>query len=42
MLCSQHVDVWDRNLGNESRDVSEAASHREKNAENDLPRNVEG
>ena len=31
-ICLQHVDVWSRDLGNESRGVSEAASHREENA----------
>ena len=40
--CSQCVGVWGRNLGNESRGVSEAASHREENAENDLCSDVEG
>ena len=40
-MCSQRVDVWGRNLCDESRSVSEAASHR-KNAENDLQSDVEG
>ena len=31
-----------RNLDDESRGVSEAASHREKNAENDMWSDVEG
>ena len=35
-VCSQHIDVWGRNMGNERRGVSEAASHREENGENDL------
>ena len=30
--CSQRVDVWGRDLGDESRGVSETASHREENA----------
>ena len=30
--CSQHVDIWGRDLGDESRGFSEAASHREENA----------
>ena len=38
----QHVDVWGRNLGDESRVVSEAVSHREENAENDLWSDNEG
>ena len=37
-MCSQRVDVWSRDLGNENRGVSEAASHRE---ENDLRSDVE-
>ena len=41
-VCSQHVDVGGRNLGDESRAVSEAVTHREKNAENDLWSDVEG
>ena len=40
-MCSQCVDVGGRNLGNESRGVSEAASHREENAENDLRSDIE-
>ena len=40
-MCSQHVDVWGRNLADGSRSVSEAVSHRERNAENDLS-DVEG
>ena len=40
-MCSPHVDVWDRDLGNESGGVSEAVSHRDKNAENDLWTDVE-
>ena len=40
-VCLQHVDVWGRNLVDESRDVSEAASHREENDENDLQSAVE-
>ena len=31
-MCSQCVDVWDRDLGGESRGVSEAARHTEENA----------
>ena len=31
-MCSQCVDVWGRDLGNESSGFSEAASHREENA----------
>ena len=27
-MCLQHVDVWGRNLSNESRGVLEAASHK--------------
>ena len=38
----QHADVWGKNLGDESSGVSEAASHREKNAEHDLWSDVEG
>ena len=41
-MCLQHVDVWGRNLGDESRDVSEIASHREENAETDLRSDSEG
>ena len=41
-MCLQHVDVWGRNLGDESRGISETASHREENAENDLCSDVEG
>ena len=41
-MCLQCVDVLGRNLGDESRDVSEAASHREENAENELWSDVEG
>ena len=41
-MCSQRVDVRGRDLSDESRGVSEAASHREENAENDLRSNVEG
>ena len=40
--CLQRVDVWDRDLGNESRGFSEAASHREENAWNDLWSDIEG
>ena len=35
------VDIWGINLGSESRGVSETASHREENAENDLQSDVE-
>ena len=28
-MRSQRADVWDRDLGDESRDVSEDVSHRE-------------
>ena len=31
-MCSQRVDIWGRDLGDESMDFSEAVSHREKNA----------
>ena len=41
-MCLQHVDVWSRDLSDESRGVSEAANHREENAENDLWIDVEG
>ena len=41
-MCSQGVDVWGRIVGNESRFISEAVNHREKNAENDLWSDVEG
>ena len=41
-MFSQHVNIWSRNLGDEIRGVSEAASHREENAENDLRSDVEG
>ena len=41
-MCSQHIDIWGRNLGDKSGGVSEAASHREENAENDLRSDVEG
>ena len=37
----QHVDLWGRNLGDESRGVSENVTHREKNAKNDLWSDVE-
>ena len=40
-MCSQCVDVWSRNLGDESMGVSQAASHREKNVENDLQSDIE-
>jgi len=33
--------LWGRNLGDESRGVSEAVSHREENAENDLRNDIE-
>ena len=39
-MCSQHVDICGRNLGDESRGVSEAVSHRQENAENDLRSDV--
>ena len=46
MLCIRHVFTaclhMDSNFGDVSRGVSEAASHREKNAENDLRSDVEG
>ena len=29
-MCSQRVDIWGRDLSNESMDFSEAASHREE------------
>ena len=35
-MCSQRVVVRGRDLGNESRGFSEAVSHREENAQNDL------
>ena len=38
-MCLQRVDVWGRDLGDENRGFSEAASHRE---ENDLRSDVEG
>ena len=41
-MCSQHVDIWGRNLGDETWGVSEAASYRVKNAENDLQSDIEG
>ena len=31
-MCLQCVDVWGRDLGDESRGFLEAASHREENA----------
>ena len=31
-MCSQHADVWGRDLGDESTGVSEAACYREENA----------
>ena len=34
--------LWGRNLVDESRGVSEAVSHREKNAENDLQSDIVG
>ena len=40
-MCSQRVDVWGRDLGDESKGFSEAVSHRE-NASNDLRSDVEG
>jgi len=36
------VDVWDRNLDSESKNVSEAVNHGVENAENDLWSDVEG
>ena len=41
-MCSQCVDVWGRNLGVKSGGVSEAVSHREENAENDMQSDIEG
>ena len=41
-MCLQHVDIWSRDLDDESRGISEAVSHREENAENDLWSAVEG
>ena len=41
-MCTQCVDIWGRNFGDESRGVSDVASHREKNAENDLQSDIEG
>ena len=41
-MCLQRVDVWSRDLVDESRGVSEAASHREENAKNDLRSDIEG
>ena len=41
-MCLQRVDVWGRDLGDESRGFSEAASHREENAYNDLRSDVNG
>ena len=41
-MCLQHVDVWGRDLGVESKAVSEAVSHREENAQNDLWSDNEG
>ena len=38
----QCVDVWGRNLDNESMAVSEAVSYRKKNVENDLWSDSEG
>ena len=35
-MCSQHIDVWGRNLGNKNRGVSDAE------IENDLRSDVEG
>ena len=35
-MCVQHVDIWSRNLGNESSGVSEAVSQRNENAEDGL------
>ena len=31
-MCLQHVDVWGKDFGNESRGFSEAMSHREESA----------
>ena len=42
MLCIRCVDVWGRNLGNESRGASDAVSHREENANNGLWSDIEG
>lgn len=39
-MRSQCVDVWGRNLGNDGRGVSEAMSHREEYAEDDVSFNV--
>ena len=41
-VFTAHVDVWGRNLSNESKGVSEAASHSKKNAKNDLWNDIEG
>ena len=41
-MCLQRVDVWSRDLDDESRGFSEAARHREENAYNDLLSDVEG
>ena len=41
-MCLQRVDVWGRDLGNESRGFSEVVSHREESAENDLQSDTEG
>ena len=41
-MCLQHVDIWGRDLGNESRGVSVVVSNREENAKNDLQSDVEG
>ena len=40
-MCLQRVEVWGRDLGNESRHFSEAASHRAENAKNDLRSEVD-
>ena len=41
-MSFQCVDVWGRDLGDESRGFSEAVTHREENVENDLWSDVEG
>ena len=40
-MRSQCADIWGRNLGDESRSVSEAVSHRKNNAVNDLWSDIE-
>ena len=41
-MCSQRVDIWGIDFGDESKGISVAASHRKENSENDLRSDDEG